>query len=331
MKKFILSTLLFAIAIFAFFHSEPSSAAIAGLPLLANLGEAEKQDLFMQIAETMRRDNPGQEIYFGQNDMSVSFHGTDVTSFLNEINSTAQFALRLTNTSDNVIKVVLCPAYFSTFGQVKANINTPTVTTTTLTVEGTTYTVFSAYTPGTTPVVIGYTMYDPTLIKQKIADVDAVIGDGTIYTSGETSVTCATLSEGKIIDFLNYCRYNPTRIINMDIAATNVKQYSRNIQIKKMSPHKDWGEYAKINLLQYFSTMQERDEYIKVDTAKYNMQFDDQTVVIFELEGKGSGSSNVVDITFTLGGAVNNANWLANKAMVALNTISKAASNLFKK
>lgn len=328
MKKFIISMLLFAVAIYAF-TIEPAVASLATLPILANLGEAEKQDLYMQITDAMRRENPGQELYFGQNDMSVSFHGSDVSSFLNEINSTAQFSIRLKNTSANLVKVVLFPAYFSTFGQLKTTVHTPTIETEVVDIGGTNYTVFKAFTDATTSVVIGYTMADISLVKEKITTVDAVIGDGTIYTSGETSVTCASLSEGKVIDFINYCRYNPTRVINLDIAATNVMQYSRNISIKKMSPLKDWGEYAKINLQKSFSVMQERDEYISVDTAKYNLQFDDQTVVIFELEGKGSGEYNQVDITFTLGGSVNKATWLANKAMIAVNTISKAAANLF--
>lgn len=318
---------LIAIAYFSF--TSEALASLAVLPVLASMGDADKQEFAAGMVEAMRRENPGMNnTYIGVGDETISFSGGNSQSFVDEINNTAEFSIRLTNSTPSMQKVVLFPGYFNTFGLRKEAVQCPVITTTVVSVlvgeVPTNITVISSIVQNEVEAVIGYIFHDITAIVAAGINIDAVIADATI----KTGLVCESLSKGTIQDFIKFCMRNPTRITEMTVASNNVQQYNRKITIKRLNPTNDFGDLHYIRLQEFFKTGQYRTEKIIVDTDKYDMQFDDQSIIIFEIESANGEVATVTDITMKLGASLNKASWLNSKAAFAKRVIRSASAGL---
>jgi len=320
----------FALIAIAFLSTTVDSfASLALLPVVASMTDAEKQDLASAMTDAMRRENPGMNsTYLGIGDETISFSGGNSQSFVDEINNTAEFSIRLTNSTSTMQKVVLFPGYFNTFGLRKETVQCPVITTNVVSVliggVPTNITVISSIVQHEVEAVVGYILHDTAAILAAGINIDAVIADATI----KTGLVCESLSKGTVQDFIQFCMKNPTRITEMTVASNNVQQYNRRITIKRLNPTNDFGDLHYIRLQEFFKTGQYRTEKIIVDTDKYDMQFDDQSIIIFEIESANGEVPTVTDITMKLGASLNKASWLNSKAAIAKRVIRSASAGL---
>jgi len=337
MKKFkfqIAIIAIFAIAFlahhFLFAASGIASVAMA-LPVVIKPADS---SINQAVMDTMSKESPtALGFYTGQNNHALSFSGGTASSFIDEPMNTAEFGLRIINASATMKTIVLCPAYFSTFGNVTENFIYPVLVTedVTVTVGGQprVITVISSNTPTTKNIIVGFMLHDVTAINANHGvRVDAVIDDDIVLIDGGKNLTVSSLSKGLIQDFLNFIKKNPTRVTEITVASNNVSQYGRKMTVKRVNPAGDWGE-EYIQLTKYFETSQFRTEKIIVDTNAYNLQFDDQTLIIFEIEAAISPSvPTQTDLTMKLGATINDANELMGLAHTAKKVIAIAQSGL---
>jgi len=325
---------IFAIAFLAnhFLFAGTSIASLAGI--LPAVIKADASTINQAVMDTMSKESPtALGFYTGQNNHSLSFSGGSATSFIDEPLNTAEFGLRIINASATMKTVVLCPAYFSTFGNVTENIVYPVLVTEDVVVtvagQSRTITVITTNTPTTKNVIVGFMLHDVTQINNRHGvTVDAVIDDGVVLIDGGKNVTVSSLSKGLIQDFLSFVKKNPTRVTEITVASNNVSQYGRKVTVKRVNPAGDWGE-EYIQLTKYFETSQFRTEKIIVDTNAYNLQFDDQTLILFEVEAAISSTvPTQTDLTMKLGASINDANELMGLAHTAKKVIAIAQSGL---
>jgi len=297
MKKFV--KLLSFIAVFVIactftlaadvsFFSFLSAAVLAIAPIAA----IAKKPLIESL-EVQRIREAG--IYTGEGDLDLEFADGQAQSFIDEHLNTREFSLSITNNTATSKKILIFPAYFSTQG----------ITTATVEIGGIEYTV-----------VTGFHNHNIANIVARGLAVDAMVGDGTVATD----ITCASLSKGNIEDFINFIKLNPTRIPEIVLASNNTAQYNKKMVVKRVHPGKDWGE-DYIDLKRYLSVGQYRDEKIIVNTAEYNLQLDDQTLLYLEVEGKVGEVATKVDITLRLGASINTAKGLYARAIQAIKGI----------
>ena len=335
MKKYKILFGILAILAIAFFGKSlfAGSMLAAGPILLADIDTSKQQDLSLAIANAMKRENPtGLGRYVGENNKAIYFHGGGANSFMDEKYNTAEFGLRLVNSTASMKRIVLCPGYFNTFGLLKQTVQCPAITTQVVSVlvngAPTNLTVISAIAQNAVQVVVGYILHDTAAINNNGFNVDAVIDDDTILIDSDKSVICSSLSRGSVQDFIKYVTKNPTRVVQMTIASNNVSQYNRKITVKPLNPSGDFGEHY-IQLKNFFDINQERDEKIIVDTDKYNLQFGDQALIIFELDAAVSPLvPTVTDITMTLGAGLNIYSELHEESVQAKAIIKQASLNL---
>jgi len=338
MKKFkiFIAITIFFVAAIAFSHlfAVPGLSMAIALPLVPGAKQVDLDTIQKKILASMNAENPGAlAFYTGQNNHALSFSGGTASSFLDEPSNTAEFGIRIVNATPTMKMIVLCPAYFSTLGTVTAGVVSNALVTedVTVTVGGVprVITVITSSTPTTANVVVGLMFHDITSINANHGvSVDGVVDDDIVCVDGGKNVTVSSLSKGKVVDFLAFVKKNPTRVIEMTIASNNVSQYGRKITLKSMNPAGDWGE-EYIQLTKYFETSQYRTEKIVVDTDAYNLQFDDQSLVIFEVEAAVSTTvPTQTDITMRLGATINDANEVRGLAITGKKVIKIAATGL---
>jgi len=300
MKKTLKTISIFAILILSASFITAESFAITDLIFggtLAMLPIAGMIPMDINSSQVQKLRESG--VYTGEGDVAIEWNGGQASSFIDEIKNNQEFVIRITNASASMKRVIIFPGYFDTSGFSTATVN----------IGGTDYTL-----------ITGINNFNITGINERGIACDAMIGDGTIATD----VTCSSLSKGSITDFINFVKNNPTRIPEIILSSNNTDQYSRKFVIKRIHPAKDWGE-DYITLDKYFQVSQYRDEKITINTQAYNLQFDDQTVIYLEVEGLKGGAATTVTMTLKLGGTLNKASMLLNKAYAAtkgiLNTV----------
>jgi len=334
MKNFKIFAGITLICIIALFASHLFAATgVAGLAVVLPLGIGNDASKINQaVMDTMNKENPtALGFYTGQNNHALSFSGGNASSFLDEHTNTAEYGIRIINASATMKTIVLCPAYFSTLGTVNENVVSNALTTedVTVTVGGQprVITVITANVSTTKSVVVGFMFHDVSSINANHGvTVDAVIDDAIVLVDGGKNLTVSSLSKGKIADFLSFVKKNPTRVTEITIASNNVSQYGRKMTVKRVNPAGDWGE-EYIQLTKYFETSQFRTEKIIVDTNAYNLQFDDQCLIIFEIEAAVSSTvPTQTDLTMKLGATVNDGNELMGLAHTAKKVIAIVAA-----
>jgi hypothetical protein len=152
---------------------------------------------------------------------------------------------------------------------------------------------------------------------------DGIITDGTIITN----VTATALdSKHKIAPFLSFIKRNPTRAIEMIIQSNTDASYEETIIIKPVSPFRMLGN-AYLPLTNYLSPDQFNSKKVIVPLHRDfpDFQFDDQNLVLLPIGGTNVVATTGVtlNITFKIGGVLNNAETLARKAGKAQNTMNK--------
>ena len=332
MKKFKIASLLLVIIMIACFGKTlfAGSLAIGLVPFGIDPNDpTAKPDVAKALTQALIKENPSQlGFMLGNKDNDLFFSNGGAGGFIDEANNQAEMSLRLTNSSATMKRVVLFPGYFNRFGLVTKDVQCPAITTTVIQVNGSPVTVIATLTQHQETVVIGYIMHDVNSFNDYGERVDACIDDATIYSNNGETILCESMSKGNIQQFLNFCLRNPTRIPKMVIYSNNVSQYTRKMTIKKLNPTGDFGEHY-IQLQNYFKTDQWRTEKIIVNTNDFNLQFDDQCLIIFELEGRVDAQTPcVTEITMTLGASHNKANGLYRKAVTAKRMLSAAATAL---
>lgn len=337
MKNFKFIFGIFAILAIAFFGKSlfaigTGIKTAALLPALTNMSEGDKQTLAFAIQDALQKESPSAiGIHTGENNPAISFSGGGASSFVDEFRNQSKMIFRLVNSTDTMQRIVLNPAYFNTFGLVTKEVACPAITSTQVTIAGTQYTVISTLTQHNETVVIGYIQHDTAAINANGLDVNGVVDDATIITDSDKSVVCSSLSRGTVQDFLKFVRKNPTRVTEMTISSNNVTQYTRKLTIKGVNPTRDFGE-RYIYMEDSFSNMQNRIEKIVIDLKDAQVSFDDQTLIVFELEAAiDSTHPTTTDITLKFGATLNRAHELfnlADKAKRVMNAASMAWAKL---
>lgn len=305
MKKIFKFFLFLSIAIMGvvlmFNHSEAAGSALAISPLLANMSREELE----QFADQALSDNyegideyegfddlDDDDMYDGFDDADLSFIGGS-RSFLDEKRSGVYLTMTIVNNSGYSKNVCINPAYFDTKG---------------LEVDGKGYDPANIY-------LHNHNIAEITAAGH--SDIDAVITDGLIYGTAGAGITVTGVN-GKIQDHLHFVKKNATRIPEIVFAsvvnstgALDTSFYSKIMTIRPVSPWRKFGD-TNIDLNEFFKVEQYQAGKITVDTHKFDLQFDDQSLVFFQID-----NDRRLTITIKIGGMTNTAGKLYQKAKKA--------------
>jgi hypothetical protein len=304
MKKYLSFILIGALllagaAISIFLPHDAFGASVAmGLPLVAQMSRGDLE----AIAESVLTDSyegddyegfdelDDEDLYDGFDDPFVSFMGSG-KSFLDEKKSGVYLTFSIINNSGYSKVVCLNPAFYNTQGL-------------TLTKNGSGYV--------TNATINNYSVAE--IVAAGHSEIAVMIADGLVYGTAEAGITVAG-TNGKILDMLHFFKGNPTRIPEITIqsqkystSAIDTSMYSKIMTMRKVSPFRKFGDEL-IDLNDFFDVKQYQSGKIVVDTARYGMQADDQTLIFLEID-------NDIKITFkfAIGGIGNQANVLYQKA-----------------
>lgn len=292
MKKIIFLAIFTIIGLTAAILNTHEIYAMAGaltiaMALPAGMTQEQAEEIALEYLQGYEGDQEYSG-YDGGEDESLSFFG-QANSFRNEIDNGVQFAFTLTNHTATTHTIALYPAYYNRYG------------------------------------------YSSGFVKNSIseitggghAEVTAVLTDGTLSGTG-TALLTATANRGKIEDFLNFVKFNPTRITEITVAANGVNAYEKDFIIKKVTPFRTFGE-DRIHMTNYFSPDQYQSGKIIIPTTNMNLQLDDQTLLLFEMQDtNGSGTDATAIITFKIGAIKNAAGELFSQAKRAHTNIAQA-------
>jgi len=316
MKKFFKFFLFLAAAIagtaLMFYSAESAMAALAITPLIANMS---REDLEQFAEQSLSDSYSGYEEYEGYDDIDdddmydgfeddfVAFLGNS-RSFLDEKKSGVYLTFTIVNNSGYSKTVCINPAYFDTKG---------------LEVDGKGYDAANIY------------LHNHSITEMTAAghsEINAVITDGLIYGTTGAGITVTGIN-GKIQDHLHFCKKNATRIpeivFSSVVNSTGVIDttfYSKIVTIRQVSPYRKFGD-TNIDLNEFFKVEQYQSGKITVDTHRYNLQFDDQTLVYFEID-----NDRKLTLTIKIGGISNAANTIYKKAKKANTNIIKGTAGV---
>ncbi len=233
--------------------------------------------------------------YDGFDDETLSFGGNSA-SFRDELRHGVTFAFKLHNNTGQSQVIALWSAYFDR-----------------LKLDGTKEDGYTLKRTNTAQIV-----------SAGFSDVTAVLTDGIIAGTGTTNVLTATAMRGSIEDFINFTKNNPTRIPKITVQSNGTNAYERAMRIHKVSPFRKFGDQI-INMTEYFKTTQFQDKKIEIATGRFNLQFDDQTLVLLEMDSVVAGTATPMEliITLSIGAIKNPAGELYNKASRATRNIIK--------
>lgn len=322
MKKFLLFALsiitVITCGIFLFAgHTDAGILIATGMPILANMSRGELEE----FAENALSDNyedyeeysgyddlDDEDLYDGYEDDYLQFLGA-ARSFLDEKKNGVYLIFKIVNNTGYSKVVALNPAYF----------NTLAFRTTVKLAE----------------LNAGVYEFTRCSVAEMVASghkIDAVIMDGVSlyndYADLTKNITC-TATNGKINDHLAFIRNNPTRVpqitlssIKTSTGAVDTTAYNKVMTIQKVSAYRSFGP-TLVDLNEFFRVEQYQSGKIDIDTAKFNLQMDDQTLVFIEVDN---------DITLTvkmhIGGIGNGAAQLFNKAQTAERNIQKQTAGV---
>ncbi|HPI31236.1 MAG TPA: hypothetical protein PLB59_09735 [Bacteroidales bacterium] len=316
MKNFLKIFLFFAAAILGvvlmFQNSESAAAALAVSPIIGNMS---REDL-EEFAQAALSDNyEGYEDYEGFDDLDpddmydgfeddfVAFLGNS-RSFLDEKKSGVYLTFTIVNNSGYSKTVCLNPAYFDTKG---------------LEVDGKGYDAANIY------------LHNHNIAEMTAAghsEIHAVITDGLIYGTTGAGITVTGVN-GKIQDHLHFCKKNATRVPEIvfssvvnSTGAIDTTFYSKIMTIRQVSPYRKFGD-TNIDLNEFFKVEQYQSGKITVDTHKYNLQMDDQTLVYVEID-----NDRKLTVTMKIGGISNAANTIFKKAKKANQNVVKGTAGV---
>lgn len=233
--------------------------------------------------------------YDGFDDETLSFGGNSA-SFRDELRHGVTFAFKLHNNTGANQVISIWSAYFDR-----------------LKLEGTKEDGYALKRTNTAQIIAG-----------GFSDVTAVLTDGIIAGTGTINVLTATAMRGSIEDFINFTKNNPTRIPKITVQSNGTNAYERALRIHKVSPFRKFGDQI-INMTEYFKTTQFQDKKIEISTSRFNLQYDDQTLVLLEMDSVVSGTATPMEliITLSIGAIKNPAGELYNKASRATRNIIK--------
>lgn len=305
MKKFFNLFLFLTVAlvgmVLMFSSSESAAAALAVSPVIGNMS---REDLEEIAERSLSNSYEGYEEYEGYDDLDdddlydgfeddfVSFLGNS-RSFLDEKKSGVYLTFTIVNNSGYSKTVCLNPAYFDTKG---------------IYVSGTDYKSADIY-------LHNHSIDE--IVAAGHSEINAVITDGLIYGTTGAGITVSGVN-GKIQDHLHFCRKNATRIPEIvfssvvnSTGAIDTTFYSKIMTLRKVSPYRKFGD-TNIDLNEFFRVEQYQSGKITVDTHKYNLQMDDQTLVYVEID-----NDRKLTVTMKIGGISNAANTIYKKASKA--------------
>lgn len=298
-----------------------SGVSLAVLPFMGNfnpdqfLNEAEKN------AMNALSNNYEGNVYemFGSRDISLDFHG-QTSNLIEDAKTNVALRCRVTNNTSKDISIVLFPAYLPYNGILSA--------------------LDMLDEKGNKEALKHMLGVYMNTLKMAGVRADAVMFDGIVYVdeikNGEETtyktVECKSLQEDKPIwGFVEFCKYNPTRIPEILIASNNIQAYTQIMRIEKVSPARNTGN-TPIHLGDYFDQKNNRVDYITIPTHNFSaggLQFDNQTLVVMNIPASVGETATYVDFTFKLGASANISAELNKKAEIA-RSIALPSLNLLK-
>lgn len=321
MKKFLLSFFAICIVITGFAcFVEPQTAiaaSLAGIPVFANMSREDLEELAMESlsdnyeGEDDEIDLLGFSDYDGSDDDLISFMGS-ARSFLDEKRSGVYLQFKIANATDAEKTICLNPGYYNTIG---LDVTTE---------EG---------------KVTAASLHHHSISDISISnpEIEAVIDDGTILTSGGKNITVTGIN-GKLRDHIAFVKRNPVRIPAITISsvvtstgAIDTTIYNKILTIRRVSPYHRIGQDVIVDLNEFFDTKQFQAGKITVDTARYGLQCDDQTLFFLAIP-----AGLTVTFRFDIGAISNQAKGLYKKAEtasvnVASGTVSTAPVEIKKR
>jgi hypothetical protein len=242
-------------------------------------------------------DLDDDDMYDGYDDEMVSFLGAS-RSFLDEKKSGVYLTFVIVNNSGYSKTICLNPAYYDTKG---------------LTIVG-----------GKGQAITDAALNDTNITQMTVAghsEIEAVIADGLIYGTAGAGITVTGVN-GKIMDHLHFTKKNATRIpeivfssVNNTTGAVDTTFYSKIMTIRQVSPYRRFGD-TNIDLNEFFRVEQYQSGKITIDTHKYGMQADDQTLIFVQVD------NNIrLTVTLKIGGISNASQAIYKKASKAKRNI----------
>jgi len=317
MKKFLFFFTIIAVAIvgtiIVFSGHDAFGASLAISPFLANMSRAKLEsfadqalsDNYEGMDEFARYDDLNEEdMYEGFDDDLVSFMGS-ARSFLDEKKSGIYLTFNIVNNCGYTKTVCLNPAYFDTKGVTVVTDDKGAVT--------------------------GASLNNTNVAEITAAghhEIDAVIADGLIYGTDRAGITCSS-ANGRITDHLRFTKRNATRIpeivfssINNTTGAIDTTFYSKIMTIRQVFPYRTFGDTI-IDLNDFFKVEQYQSGKITVDTHKYGMQADEQSLIFIQID-----DNTRVTIKMLIGGISNTSHTLYKKASKAHKNILQGTAGV---
>lgn len=284
-----------------------SGVSLAVLPFIGNFNPNEfLNDAEKKAMESLSNNYEGSQYeMFGSRDISLDFHG-QTSNLIEDAKTNVALRCRVTNNTNQDISLVLFPAYLPYNG------------------------VLNLLAEMGDDAESVETMLENYMSVLKMAGIkaDAVLFDGVVFLKNQgttaeqdyKTVECKSLLTDKpIFGFIEFCKYNPTRIPEILIASNNIQTYKEVMLIEKVSPARNTGN-TPIHLGDYFDQKNNRVDYITVPTHNFGpggLQFDNQTLVLMNIPASVSNEATIVDFTFKLGATANISAELNKKAEIA--------------
>jgi hypothetical protein len=304
MKKFLFAFLGLALVAFGFAaFIEPHTAmgaSLCSLPLFANMSRQELEQIAADaLSDNFGGDDDDDDIdlfgmsnFDGSDDLMINFMGS-ARSFNNEHKSGVYIQFRIVNDSGAEKVICLNPAYYNRLGLTITKPNT-----------------------SVTDVSVHY--HDVTEMAVANPEIHAVLDDGIIYTAEGKSITVTGVN-AKIRDHFAFTKTNPVRIPKMTLSAVvtatgavDTTIYQKILTIRKVNPYLRAGQDITIDLNEFFNVMQNQPGKIEIDTARYNLQADDQTLLFMAVP-----NGITATIRFDIGGNANLPKMLNKAAEIA--------------
>lgn len=260
-----------------------------------------------KIVENIGSENV--EMLTGRFDPALDFHDAPV-SLVDDIDSSAEFRLKITNRTTKNITVVLFPGMLPYGGSITYVTNPES-------------SLMNDESMRIIAISSIMEMYEQAGIK-----ADAVVADGIIYANSDTkddNVIAESLTLDRPIWLFNeFCRKNPTRIPKIILASNNEDTYNGVMRVIPLSPTQR-SKGTEISLFRYFDQKNFKSSFVEISTQDFGragLQFDDQHAVTLTIPAKKAGENTIVDIMFKLGATGNQAKELTSKATIARQALS---------
>lgn len=144
----------------------------------------------------------------------------------------------------------------------------------------------------------------------------AIVTDGTIIgTANDLNRLVGIAINKPIQEFLDFVKRNPTRVIGIKMLVDNATQFDSVIYVKQNSPFRNLQD-STINPNTFKD--ETNNDPLRVSIPTQNLQFDDQSTVTTKIL-----AGRTVTYSLYIGGIVNPAASLSNKAVAAQKTITK--------